>query len=462
MKLSHSYLFLLVPLGLVSLISENILLGLLAVTVLGFGFALLWRPGESPILLFVFGYQWLQISLRIFQASFEGVQVDALSQFGGAISGAIFVALIGLLLLVLGIRLGAGPPEVNVAAAMQRAVAGKPVLYWFKLYVVALLFAALAQIAARVIPALSQLFLAFASFKWAFYLAFTYATFGRRNGPRNLWFLVFALELGLSFGAYFSDFRTILFMTIFALIPTGVGLTLRRTMGLACVAALGLALSVVWSSVKVEYRDFLNQGESAQIVVVEYGDSMSRLLELVGKLDASALAQGAQALVDRISYVDIFARTLDHVPSVTPHQDGAVWGDAVLRPFMPRIFFPEKSTINDSEFTNQFSGLIFATSTEGTSVSIGYMGEAYIDFGYIFMMVPIFLLGLTCGWFYKWISTYPSGPSLIGMGLATVVLYPAAQFETSITKLIGGLLASVLMAWVVARWAPRYMSKFEK
>ena len=126
---------------------------------------------------------------------------------------------------------------------------------------------------------------------------------------------------------------------------------------------------------------------------------------------------------------------------------------------MPRIFFPGKSAINDSEFTNKFSGLSFATSAEGTSVSIGYMGEAYIDFGYIFMMVPIFLLGLTIGWFYKWMSNYPRCHSLISMGLATVVLYPAAQFETSITKMIGGILVSLLMAWMVARWGTRYMRK---
>ncbi len=459
MKLSRGFLFLLLPLVLLGLLGQDSLLGLLAVTVLGLGLALLWRPGVSPILLFVFGYQWLQVCLRIFQASLEGVPVDTLSQFGGAISGAIGLALFGLLLLALGMRLGAGQHVAASAAVLQQDVAVKPVLYWFKLYVAALLITLVAQVGERAIPGLSQPFLALASFKWAFYWAFTYATFSRKDGPRNLWFAVFALELALGFGDYFSDFKTILFMTIFALVPAGVRLTPGRLLGLACVAALTLTLGVVWSTVKSEYRDYLSQGERAQIVVVGYGDSMRHLLQLVNALDAAALAQGAQAMADRLSYIDIFARTLDHVPAYVPHQNGAVWGDAVLRPFMPRILFPGKTAIHDSEFTNQFSGLTFSTSKEGTSVSIGSMGEAYIDFGYFFMMVPIFLLGLALGWFYKWMTNYPACRGVIGMGLATVVLYPAAQFETSITKLIGGLVVSMLMAWLFARWGSRYMRK---
>lgn len=459
MKLTRAHLYALLPLGLISLLGDNTMLGLLAITVLGFGLMLLWRPGVSPILLFVFSYQWLQISLRVFQGNFEGVQVDDLSQFGGPISGAIVLALFGVLFLAFGMRLGAGPHSANVTVAMHQIVADKPILYWFKLYVAWLLIATAAQTSARFIPQLSQPLLALATLKWAFYWAFTYATFSRSDGPRNFWFLIFALELGLGFGAYFSDFRTILLLTIFAIMATGVSLSRRGMMVLAGVVTLTLTLGVVWSSVKSEYRTFLNQGANQQIVVVEYGDSMRHLLQLVSNLDASDLRQGAQALVDRVSYIDIFARTFDHVPAYVPHQYGAIWGDAVLRPFMPRIFFPGKSAINDSEFTNQFSGLSFATSAEGTSVSIGYMGEAYIDFGYIFMMMPIFLLGLTVGWFYKWMSSYPKCPSLISMGLATVVLYPVAQFETSITKLIGGVLVSVLMAWIVARWGARYMRK---
>ncbi|MDD2808223.1 hypothetical protein [Rhodoferax sp.] len=462
MKLSPGFMFLLLPLALFGVAGENSLLGLLAVSVLGAGIVLLWRPGVSPILLFVFGYQWLQVSIKVFQANLEGLPVDALSQLGGAIEGTIVLSLFGLLVLAAGMRLGAGPALPADAEVLRADVAGKSGMYWFRLYVTSLLIAMVAQVGARAVPGLSQPFLALASLKWAFYWAFTYATFSRQDGPRQVWLMVFALELLLGFGAYFSDFKTILFMTIFGLVPAGVRLTAGRVLGLATVAALTLTLGVVWSAVKPEYRNFLSQGERAQVVSVGLGESIGFLLQLVDGLDGTALVQGANTLADRIAYVDIFARTIDYVPASMPHQNGAVWGDAVLRPFMPRLFFPEKTAINDSEFTNQFTGLGFSGASKGTSISIGYMGEAYIDFGYIAMLIPIFLLGLALGWFYKWMNNHLACRGLIGTGLATIVLYPASQFETSITKLIGGLVVSLLIAWIVARWGTPYMHKADK
>ncbi len=49
------------------------------------------------------------------------------------------------------------------------------------------------------------------------------------------------------------------------------------------------------------------------------------------------------AIIDRIAYVDMFAVVLDMVPAYIPHENGALWWDALSRPFMPRMFFPEKT-----------------------------------------------------------------------------------------------------------------------
>ena len=58
----------------------NSLLVIAAALLLLIGSALLWRPGKSPILLFVFGYQWLQISTGIFYASWLGLSVNEFSR----------------------------------------------------------------------------------------------------------------------------------------------------------------------------------------------------------------------------------------------------------------------------------------------------------------------------------------------------------------------------------------------
>jgi hypothetical protein len=104
-----------------------------------------------------------------------------------------------------------------------------------------------------------------------------------------------------------------------------------------------------------------------------------------------------------------------------------------------------------------------ATAEQGTSISLGYMAESYIDFGPWLMMVPIFALGWLLGRFYRWMVNYPRSRGVIGTGLATATLFQAAFFESSITKMFGGLVVAMLMAWVVARWiVPKFYSPAQK
>lgn len=91
-----------------AVIGSNSLLGVGSVALLVIGSALLWRPGKSPILLFVFGYQWLQISIGIFYADWLGLNVNELSEFRADLQTAATLSLIGLFLLGCGMRLGAG------------------------------------------------------------------------------------------------------------------------------------------------------------------------------------------------------------------------------------------------------------------------------------------------------------------------------------------------------------------
>ena len=80
-------------------------------------------------------------------------------------------------------------------------------------------------------------------------------------------------------------------------------------------------------------------------------------------------------MVRRLSYVEyFFGAVLDYVPRIVPHEDGALWWDAISRPFMPRFFFTDKAIIDDFERTNKYTGFAVSGANEGTSISIGYMG----------------------------------------------------------------------------------------
>jgi hypothetical protein len=84
------------------------------------------------------------------------------------------------------------------------------------------------------------------------------------------------------------------------------------------------------------------------------------------------------------------------------------------------------------------------------------MGESYIDFGRVRMMVPVFALGLLLGFLYRWMIRHDPRWPLLGMGLATSTIYSASLLEASGTKIFGGLVVTTLAAWLILRAAPRY------
>jgi hypothetical protein len=88
------------------------------------------------------------------------------------------------------------------------------------------------------------------------------------------------------------------------------------------------------------------------------------------------------------------------------------------------------------------------------------MGESYIDFGKVGMLLPIFALGWLLGAFYRWTLAQTYSSKAVGMGVATAALLSAAPLETSVTKLMGGLAVTMLVSWLLIRFVvPRYFPK---
>jgi hypothetical protein len=437
-------------------LGPNTLLAVLAIAVLIFGAFFLWRPGESPILLFVFGYQWLQASIKIFQANWSGIDVAGLIEYGGDIRLAIVLSLFGLLALALGLRIGAGSWNSQDSVLARSTASRFAPQYWFRLYVVAFVFATFAQSFAWEVPGLSQPLLALASVKWAFFWMLAFATFTQPGKSKSYCLFALAIELILGVGGYFADFKTPLMFILLASMAAGVRLSINRFLWLLTLVVMALTMAVAWSAVKTDYRKFISGGAKAQIVTVGYVERIRTLVDMLEQLDGNAMGDASQKLLQRISYVDFFGVVLDTVPRVLPHEGGALWWDAISRPFMPRILFPEKLGIDDSMRTNYYTGLNLPASEEGTSISIGYMGEAYIDFGAFGMMVPIFGLGLLLGSFYRlMLRRDPS--RLLGMALATATISGASFLESSITKVFGGLVVAMLVSLAITRFAPRHL-----
>ena len=135
---------------------------------------------------------------------------------------------------------------------------------------------------------------------------------------------------------------------------------------------------------------------------------------------ARSLPEGFENLLERISYIDFLAATMERVPKVIPHEGGTRLGEAVWHVLTPRILFPDKpEPPSDTQVTAYYTNLpnaVFASAN--TSISIGYLGELYIDFGVAGALLAVFLMGLIFGRCYRAIRIIPARRPLSTMAYA--------------------------------------------
>jgi hypothetical protein len=438
----------------------NITLAIFALAVLIAGAALLWRPGESPILLFIFGYHWIEISISIFYSNLFDQNVADFVPWSGQQERAIVLSLIGLLLLAAAMRRGAGHWRHEAGERLRKIVLGRRVGSWFRLYVISAAIAFFALGFSWFIPGLRQPILALANFKWAFFWLLAYATFIQPRAPKLFLFMAFAYEFVMSLGGFFSDFKTVLFFTIFALLASGLRFSRKAMIGIVVSGLVVITLGVIWSAIKTPLRLIFAPEQEGQTATIGFTDRLRTVADLVSDVNPEFLRLGAQALVERVSYVEFFGVILNTVPAVMPHTNGAIWADAATRPLMPRLFFPNKPVIDDTERTFQYTNGLITLTSAITSISIGYFSEAYIDFGAYGMMIPIGLLGLLYGRIYRWAIRRGDRYGGFGSAAATVILLNSFDFGWSITKILGGVAVSVLVAWAIMRFvAPIYLTR---
>ena len=146
---------------------------------------------------------------------------------------------------------------------------------------------------------------------------------------------------------------------------------------------------LMWMAVRTDYRqDFESQAFAA---------SREARLERIAGLTSQWLRQDFKRVfddldvfVDRMWVIYYPALAVSRVPSMVPHENGAIMWRALLHIVTPRLLFPDKAVLeSDSEMVLHYSGVWAAGADQDTSIAFGYAAESYVDFG-----VPL-MFGLT-------------------------------------------------------------------
>ncbi|MGN8059088.1 hypothetical protein ACTJKN_22565 [Pedobacter sp. 22163] len=411
---------------------------------------LLWKEDESPYLFVASLLQWLSITIKVFYSNFMGLEFQEVFENYKEIEKTYYVSLIGIISVALGIhiiiRRYAVEKEDYAEIALRYDSRRLVPLY----LIVTILYPILLNNSYSM-GGFQQPIAKLADFKWMIFFIFMMSTFFTKQ--YKLFFLITGLEVILSLTGFFSSFKDY-FLVLFG------GLTVifskkikfKQIIPLAGLAITFFYMIVIWQYIKPEYRSYLNGGTISQNSIRTNSESLSKLQELVGNVNQSNIDAGFKQTIDRISYIDFFSATIDYVPRVVPHTHGRLWGDAVARVLQPRLFFPNKEIIDDSETTRKYSGMQVAGAESATSISLGYMTENYIDFGIPGMFVSLFIYGLIIGIAYKYVMT-SSPDKLIGTAMTIPLFILIYMFESALNKLIGGLFMYLLIYELIRRFA---------
>ena len=409
------------------------------------------RPGMPVAVVYIFIWQWLQIFTRVLQSVVDNKSI-ANGLYGPNVARAYWYMLASLVVMALAMRLVLGnlkPPTVQDRTAHFE---WRP-LDLFSLYIGMLFVAVGCRFASYALPALDQPLDAVARLKIVllFMLFGTVMMTGRNT---NLLWGAVALEIVLGFTGLLSDFRGVFIYLAIAALAARIplkGTTVAA--GLACAGFL-VFLALFWTSVKAEYREFATGSSDSQNVKVALDARFGYLGNRLASSDAIDWDMAAYALLVRLAYTDIFGSVIG-VQETAPEQVFVrQWQDAVGHVVKPRFLFPNKASLSDTEV---YVRLARGDSSEqvrlGTSISVGYMAENFVDFGFPGMLGGIFVIGLMYGIAIRYFMALKL-PWILREGIVVGFVFGVAHngVEMSLPKILGAAVMFVAVYALLARF----------
>ena len=427
-----------------ALVSTNPLLSLVGLAGLILLVKSFWTRSQPAIIFWALLHQWLQVNILLIYGNFTGQDQSALLYYKEHAEQAYLLSMAGLIAVGLGYWvLTRHLLQENIDRWLDQLEPRKCLKTYLTFVVVSFIISSLN------LPGIGQLLLVISLLKWGFFYIFFSAVFhtGRYRG-----ILVFCMLLEFIFSLYsiFAGFKAILLMPI-VLLPVFMKKRFSLiNLLLGVIAAVALInVGIVWTAVKQDYRSFLSSGLQGQVIVVDRNRAMTELGRLVSSMNGQRYQQAAVAMISRISYIDFLSGVIGNVPARLPHENGAIALKAFTHVVTPRILFPEKEALHDSLHLNKYVGK-YTADYRTTSMSIGYVGDLYIDFGF-FAPFALFGVGLLFGFMYRLLYRQDADAGW-GIFMVMPMFFIIYLFEISLIKQVGVLVTCTLLMLAVSKF----------
>lgn len=426
-----------------AILSRNTLFTISALIVPFILIKLVWRKGDSPILFMAMLIQWLAVTVKVFYANYSGEDFVDVHDYPQEIITAFYLSLIGLIALCTGIHLALRSLKVEDKDNFKLAKDDYNFNKLTQVYVICSIAYPILFALSFTLGGLQQPLSKFIEFKWAVFFLFMLYSF--QTGQYKIFILVACYEIILSFTGYFSAFKDYFFaLFIGMLMVFGRRIKPKHIFPMLLIISTGVYFLMLWQYVKPEYRKYLSGGEEAQVSVRSTEESLTKLFELVADAGPNAIQDGFEYTVNRLSYIDFLSASITQVPQNIAHTNGELWSGAFARILQPRLLFPNKKVIDDSEKASLYTGTEFYGADRGTSVSLGYFAETYVDFGMVGMHMMLMIFGFMIGSIYKYVIQ--SSPNfVVGTAMVFPMFFIIFNFETALDKIVGALFMYFVM-----------------
>ena len=423
---------------------------------------MLWRSDDLPILLLPALYQWLEVAVKPILSVIYAQPVERVLDIGfnlqtGTDKAAVF-GFAGVACLSGGMWIGARKVGIHADHAVRVEARNWKLGLVLRLSLSLIILGHVIDAFAGMAGGAIQLVLPLSGIKFVGLFALAYWCFINATGYRYL-VAVMAVEIVIGLTGFFADFRGPVLVLAIAALAARPSLRLSSIASMTIVATIILCVSTFWSEIKMDYRAFANGGTGAQTTVQPLGDRLTYIYDATLRFNGDQFADGFNRLLARFSYIDFLGATLSYVPRMLPHEGGKLIGATFENMLMPRLLFPNKPPLpNDTEITRRYTGIDINGADE-TSISIGYLGDLYIDFGYIGALIATALFGMAAGFGYRLLRDYDRAPRLISYGACVMLALSLADFGTELVKFVNGAVLTVAAALAVQRLiAPRILA----
>ena len=409
------------------------------------------RPGMPVSLVYLFIWQWLQVFTRVLQSGVDNESI-ANGLYGPNVARAYWYMLAGLVVMALAVRLVLGNLKPPTAKDRTAHFEWRPIDL-FSMYIGMLVLSVGCRFAAFMVPALDQPLDAVSRLKVVL-LFMLFTTVMMTGRSTNLLWGAIAMEIVLGFTGLLSDFRGVFIYLAMAALAARVPLKATTVAaGLGCAGFL-IFLALFWTSVKSEYREFATASSDSQNIRVALDARFGYLGNRLLTPDAIDWTQASYSLLARLAYTDIFGSVIG-VQETSPEQVFVrQWQDAIAHVTQPRFLFPSKAALSDTEV---YVRLARGDSSEqvrlGTSISVGYMAENFVDFGFPGMLGGLFVIGLMYGVAIRYFMALKV-PWVLREGVVLGFAFSVAHngMEMSLPKILGATVMFVLVYTLLARF----------